>query len=109
MPPVTGIQYLRCLRENGRARSFDTAFVYHTRLAAAASRSHLVEQLGERSAGRRARDPAIEPPHVELADDALAARAVDRDAARTEHHDHGLGLAAPSTIGTALGEAIRAI
>ena len=31
IPPVTVIQYLRCLRENGRARSFDTAFVYHTR------------------------------------------------------------------------------
>src|SRR5262245_11848388 len=24
IPPVTGIQYLRCLRENGRARSLDT-------------------------------------------------------------------------------------
>src|SRR3954470_18967639 len=31
IPPVTGIQYLRCLRENGRARSLDTAFVYHIR------------------------------------------------------------------------------
>ena len=27
IPPVTGIQYLRCLRENGRARSFDTALI----------------------------------------------------------------------------------
>ena len=27
MPPVTGIQYFRCLRENGRARSLDTTIV----------------------------------------------------------------------------------
>ena len=27
MPPVTGNQYRRCLRENGRARSLDTANV----------------------------------------------------------------------------------
>jgi hypothetical protein len=27
MPPVTGIQYRRCLRENGAARSLDTPYV----------------------------------------------------------------------------------
>lgn len=29
IPPVTGIQYFRCLRENGRARSLDTPTLYH--------------------------------------------------------------------------------
>src|SRR5438128_2624040 len=73
MPPVTGIQYLRCLRENGRARSFDTAFVYHTRLAAAARRSRLVEQLRDRRAAHRARDPAIDPANIDREQPAHAA------------------------------------
>ena len=33
MPPVTGNQYRRCLRENGAARSFDTSTVYHAHSA----------------------------------------------------------------------------
>jgi hypothetical protein len=57
IPPVTGIQYLRCLRENGRARSFDTLFVYHTHRrkprVLAAGMSHPLERgsAGERVDG----------------------------------------------------------
>src|SRR3954469_5006753 len=88
MPPVTGIQYLRCLRENGRARSLDTpssstpggptrprdrapvsqADRHRARPppAGATGASGVGEQLGGLRAARGPHDPAIEPLRVSL-------------------------------------------
>ena len=79
--------------------------------------SRLDVQLGECRTGRRARDPAVQPVSIALAEEARAGDIVEGDAARREHRDQCLcltlglafGLAFGLTLGLAFGLTLCAV
>src|SRR6185436_16806820 len=81
MPPVTGIQYFLCLRENGRARSFATSDAYH----GSADVPVVLLDLREHPVEAAELDCRTAVAAITLVADLLEGRAAVR-ALRLEHH-----------------------